>query len=148
MIAAEPRSVDHLLQVAAETQALFERLRVFSETALDAVTRDRPEALHRILQSRDATTREIDPRVRFLSTERAAAKSGSPTDRSRIDDAVARVEAAARTVQTLDARLESQVAERRARIAHEIQRMDHADAALAAYGASESPSPAGLDRLG
>lgn len=82
--------------VAAEAEALFDRLLVLSEEAVRLAAGGEPEELARVLQAREAVQTRIEPLTRRLRA--AVALPGAA-------EAVARVAAAAERVREADLRL-------------------------------------------
>ncbi len=110
-----------LRETAEEARVLFDCMCALAGDALAAAERGDEVALRRVLDERDRVAERLAPLVRDLGRARGAA--GGP----RLPEAeVAGVVAAALAVQEADIRLTERLAEIRAGVARELDRVDHA----------------------
>lgn len=123
-----------LREAAEEARVLFDCMCALAGDALAAAESGDEVALRRVLDERDRVAGRLAPLVRELGRARGAA--GGP----RLAEAeVAGVVAAALAVQEADVRLTERLAEIRAGVTRERDRLDHAGAAAAAYAAPAGP---------
>ncbi len=122
--------VSSLRAVAEEAKVLFDCLGGLAEEALEAAERGDETALGEVLDERDRVTVRLEPLLEDLIGARRRGVAQAEVDE---------VTAAAVAVQAADARLAGRLAEIRADIARELDRMDHAGAAAAAYTAHAEP---------
>lgn len=122
---------------AGEARALFDRMCALAGEALAAAVGRDEAALRRALDERDRLAELLSPLVGELARARRQ-DGGAPLAEAE----VAGVVSAAVAVQEADAALTECLAGLRAGVARELDRMDHAGAAAAAYAL-----PAGPPRL-
>lgn len=117
-----------LRETAEEARVLFDCMCALAGDALAAAEAGDEVALRRALDERDRVAERLAPLVRDLGLARASAGG------ARLAEAeAAGVVAAALAVQEVDARLTRRLAEIRAGVARDLDRMDHAGASPAAY---------------
>ena len=133
----------------AEAEALLRRFCVLSSAALAALERDDSSGLPAALDDREALMRQLGPLLWSLTATRArfANQPDQTSDARAVTATLASAEQSIRQAQAADAELLARVSACRSQLAEELDRLEQAELAVAAYNKPAGEESHRLDLL-